>query len=296
MRSLLARLFLAGLVGAVIAGCGTSGSSQLSGLPNGNGGGSAPYTNNPTSTKTATPLFANPVVIDNGTEITATPGPTPTGSATATPAPAVNVYKAILGSTSSDVGIAGGVGASPYPTGGPSYAPVNYPSTTVAHQVSFGGGGSQQVILQFAKTVPNLTYHYNSTAPTGTTPAYYDYSTVVAYLEYVPSATAPPGALASVSLEVTGSDAAGSFDVRVPCSGGIPSATAFTRLSCGPLPALGAVANTVGPNPILPGSLLGFDPTSTFTPRLSFVLNYTLPVATTSTGNVLDITNVYALQ
>ena len=123
MRSLLARLFFVALAGGVVAGCSIAGSSQSNGsLPNGNGGGSVVTTNNPgASTKTAPPLYANPVQIDNGTE--ETPSPVPSGSKS-TPGPVQNVYKAILGSTSTDKDLTGGVGPSPYPTGGPSSAPT----------------------------------------------------------------------------------------------------------------------------------------------------------------------------
>jgi hypothetical protein len=296
MRSVLARLFFVALAGGVVAGCSIAGSSQSNGsLPNGNGGGSAPTTNNPgASTKTAPPLFANPVQIDNGTE--ETPSPVPSGS-TATPGPVLNVYKAILGATSSDKDLSGGVGPSPYPTGGPATAPTDYPSSSDSHMVTFTGSGTSQVVLQFSKTLPSLTYQYNSTAPTGSTPTSFAYSSLVMYLIYIPSTTTAPGTLSSVSAEITGSDTAGSFDVRVPCKG-TPGATtaAFGRLACGPFPALGAVSNTVGPNPILPGSLLGYDPVTAFAPKFSVVLNYSAPVPTTSTGNILDITNVYALQ
>jgi hypothetical protein len=296
MRSVLARLFFVALAGGVIAGCSIAGSSQSNGsLPNGNGGGSVPTTNNPgASTKTAPPLTENPVQIDNGTE--ETPSPVPSGSK-ATPGPVLNVYKAILGATSSDTNVSGGVGPSPYPTGGPATAPTDYPSSSFSHVVTFTGSGTSQVVLQFSKTLPSLTYVYNSTAPTGSTPTSFAYSSLVLYLIYIPSTTAPPGTLASVSAEISGSDAAGSFDVRVPCKGTPGDTTAaFGRLACGPLPALGAIANTAGPNPVLPGSVLGYDPVTAFAPKFSVVLNYTTPVPTTSTGNVLDITNVYALQ
>jgi hypothetical protein len=295
MRSLLGRLVFIGLVSAVVAGCGISGGGSPSGaLPNGNGGGSQQYTNNPTSTKTATPLFANPVVIDNGAEVT--PAPVPSANPpTPTPAPILYTYKVVLGGSSKDTPLSGGVGASPYPTGGPSTAPSFYPSTEAEHLVTFSGGGLTQIVAQYSRVLPSLVYNFDSTAPTGTTPTYFDYSTIVMYLAYVPSTTVPPGTLVSVSAEITGSDAAGSFDVRIPCTG-TPGTTAVARLSCGPLPALGAVSNTVGPNELLPGSLLGFDPVSAFSPKFNIVLNYSTPVPTTSTGNQLFITNVYALQ
>jgi hypothetical protein len=291
MRSVLARLVLAGLVGAVAAGCGTSGSSQQIGaLPNGNGGGSAPYTNVPASSTTAAPFSVKPVLIDSGYEFAATPAP----SASPAPTPAY-VYKGVLGTTVVDAVSSAQPAPDVLPSSAPSGSPA-LPAGIGSHQLTFAAGGLPQVFLQYQKTVPDLIYNKNSSAPAGAAPAYFDYSTIVLHLAYAPSTATPPGTLASVAVEVSGSDTAGSFDVRVACTGTPGVAPAFGVLTCPKFPALGAIANTTGPNPVLPGATLGFDPAAAFAPKLTIVLNYTAPVPTTSTGNVMFVSDVYATQ
>jgi hypothetical protein len=298
MRSPLARLVFTGLVGLAgfaVAGCGTNGaSSSIASLPNSNGGGAAPTTNLPTSSTTPAPLTANPVQIDNGTEYgtAATPTPVPTG---ATPLPSPAIYKGILGTSASEVQLAGTSGGAPYPTGGPPTAPLTYPKGIAEHQVTFGGGNTAQVFLQLQKIIPSLVYNMNSTSPTGAAPTYFAYSTIVMYLTYAPSVTTPPPALSSVSAEISGSDTAGSFDVRVSCTG-TPGTGVPAPVTCGPLPALNAVSNVTGPSPVLPGSLLAFDPATNLSPKFTIVLNYSNVVLSSEKGNVLDVGDVYATQ
>jgi hypothetical protein len=291
MRSLLARLVLAGLVGAAAAGCGSTGSSQQFGaLPNGNGGGGAPYTGNPTSTTTAAPFSIKPILIDSGYEFAATPAP----SASPAPTPAF-VYKGALGTTVTDVQATAQPAPDVLPSSAPSGSPA-YPAGVGSHLLTFSGGGIPQVAFALQKTVPDLVYNANSKAPTGSPPAYYDFSTIVLHLAYAPSTATPPGTLSSVAVEITGSDAAGTFDVRVTCSGTPGTAPAFAALTCAKFPALNAVSNTTGPNPLLPGSLLGYDPVAAFAPKFNIVFNYAAPVPATSTGNVVYVSDIYATQ
>jgi hypothetical protein len=291
MRSLIARLLFAGVVGAVAAGCGTNGASQQTGaLPNGNGGGTAPYVNAPAASATAAPYSVKPLLIDNGYEFSATPA----ASASPAPTPAY-VYKGALGTSVSDVQVASAPSPDVLPTAAPAGSPT-YPPSSFSHQLTFSGGGLAQVVFQFSKTVPDLVYEATPSAPTGAPESFLDYSTIVLHLAYAPSVATPPGTLSSVAVEITGSNAAGTFDVRVSCTGTPGVAPAFTRISCPKFPALNAVSNTVGPNPVLPGSLLGYDPVAAFAPKLNIVLNYTAPVPSTSTGNVMLVSDIYATQ
>jgi hypothetical protein len=288
-------LVFAGLVGSVAAGCGTSGASnQVGSLPNGNGGGTAPYTNVPTSAATAAPFSIKPVLIDSGAEET----PGPTASPSATPA---NTYKGILGTSATDApNTTTQPAADPLPPSAPPDAP-KYPVGDGSHIVTFKGNGLTQQTFQFSKVVPDLVYQVAASSPAGAAPTFFTDSTIVAHLAYVPSTATPPGTLASVAIEIAGSNAAGSFDVRVTCTS-VPlpavaiTPASFTKITCPKFPALAAIANTVGPNPVLPGSVLGYDPVAAFSPKLNILLLYTAPVPTTSTGNVLGISDIYATQ
>ncbi len=291
MRSFLARLVLTGLVGAAAAGCSTNGSSQQIGaLPNGNGGGSVPTVGGPSSSTTPAPFSIKPALIDSGYGYAATPSP----SASPAPTP-VNVYKGVLGTTVTETESTSTPTPDTLPTNAPAGSPT-YPGPVGSHLLTFSGGGLAQVAFQFSKTPPDLVFQTNSSAPTGATQAFYSFSTIVLHLAYAPSTAAPPGPLASVAVEITGSDAAGSFDVRVPCTGTPGTVPAFAKLTCSKFPTLSSVSNVTGPNPILPGSLAGYDPVAAFAPKFNIVLNYASPVPTTSTGNVLYVSDVYATQ
>jgi len=287
MRSFLARLTFAGLVGAAVAGCGTNSTAPPVGaLPNGTGGGSSPVTL-PASSVTPAPFSIKPLLLDSGAE------PSPSPSATAT-----DVWKPILtnapGSTSSDAPSTTQSTQDPPASGAPSSAPTNPPQTAGSHDVTFAGSGSQQVILQFQKTLPDLVYSFNNPTP-GSLPGNFSYSTIVIHLAYLPAAGMP--ALASVAAGVTGSiSGTGAFDVRVSCTGTPGAAPAFGKLTCSKFPALNAVSNEIGPNPIIPGAAGPFDPVSAYAPKLNLVLNYATATSTAVTGNTIFIDNVYATQ
>jgi hypothetical protein len=297
MRSLIARLTLVGIVGVAYAGC-SSGSSAGNGP--GQGGGSVPVSL-PTSAATAVPFTVKPLLLDNGTEVNpATPAPPAD-----TPPPAY-VYKQILtnGPESSETQSPLNSVTDPLPSGAPASAPTNPPEPGTndpgSHLLTFSGSGSQQVILQLQKTLPDLVFQHNSGLP-GQTAGYFTYPYIVLHLDYDPSATAPVlPTLASVAIEITGTQTnVGSFDVRVNCTGTPGTGTTFATLVCPgskTIPALGASANTAGPNPIIPGATAAFDPVAAFSPHLSIVLNFNSATDAGSTGNLLYIDNVYAAQ
>jgi hypothetical protein len=296
MRSLIARLILVGIAGIAYAGCSSSGSGQ----PQGQGGGSVPVTL-PTSSATAPPFTVAPLLLDNGTEVNpATPAPPAN-----TPPPAF-VYKQILtnGPESSETQSSLNSTQDPLPAGAPLSAPTNPPEPGLddpgSHLITFSGSGSQQVILQLQKTIPDLVYQHNSGVP-GQTAGFVTYPYLVLHLAYAPSTTAPVlPALASVSVDITGSQTnAGAFDVRLNCSGTPGSGTSFAQLVCPgtkTIPALGSTANTAGPNPVIPGASAAFDPVAAFAPHIAIVLNFNAPTDAGSLGNSLYVDNVYVAQ
>lgn len=292
MRSLIARLTLAGLVGIVYAGCSSGSTSNLGGT-----GGSVPSTLQSPSA-TAPPFTIAPVLVDNGNEFAGAPVPSATPQyvyneiQSLGPSPASSETQSPLNSTTD-----------PLPSGAPSSAPTNPPEPSSpagdfgSHLVSFAGSGTQTVVLQFTKTLPNLVYQYNS-GIAGQLPGYFTYPVLVMHLSYLPAAPSP-GSLISVAAEITGSQSVPNgpplaFDVRVPCAG-LPG-TSFTTIACSPVPALNSVSNTTGPNPVIPGASAAFDPVAAFSPKLSIVLIYNGVTDTTSTGNLLGVDNVYVAQ
>jgi len=290
MRSLIARLIFSGLIGAAIAGCGTSGSSlPAGGVQNDAGAGSGTNVTVSASSATPPPFSIPPVLLDSGSEglSAATPTPTPvTWKEVLTNGPASTETQSPLYSTSDTL-------PATAPAGSPTYPPQSFAGS---HLVTFAGSGTSQVILQIQKTLPDLVYTYKSTNPGNNAITAYTYSTIVAHLTYIGAATAP--ALVSTSVELTGSNGtAGSFDVRVACTG-TPGAAAgtFAKVTCPKLPASGAVSNTTGPNPVIPGATGPFDPVAAYSWKLYLVLNYASAIPTTVTGNQIYIDNVYATQ
>jgi hypothetical protein len=296
MRSLIARTILVGIAGIAYAGCSSSGSGQ----PQSQGGGSVPVTL-PTSSATAAPFTLAPILIDNGTEVSsATPAPP-----AKTPPPAITYTQLLTtGPQSTETQSPLNSTQDPLPAGAPATAPTNPPEPGLndpgSHLITFSGSGSQQVILQLQKTIPDLVYQNNSGVP-GQTPGFFTYPYLVLHLAYTPS-TAPPvlPVLASVSVEITGSQTnAGAFDVRLTCSGLPGSGSTFAELVCPAtktIPALGAVANTSGPNPVIPGATAAFDPVAAFAPHLAIVLNFNSATDAGSLGNLLYVDDVYAAQ
>jgi hypothetical protein len=247
----------------------------------------------PTPVATAAPFTVKPLLLDNGTEINpATPAPK------GTPVPPF-VYKEIqsVGPESSETQSPLNSTTDPLPSGAPASAPTN-PAEPVAgsHLVTFSGSGSQNVTLQFSKTLPDLVYQHNSGIP-GQTAGFFTYSTLVFHLALLPGTVAPLGTLTNVAADITGSETGvGAFDVRVQCTGLPGAAPAFEKIVCPKIPALGSSSNTSGPNPVIPGAGAAFDPVAAFSPKLSIVLYFSGITDTASVGNELYIDNVYVTQ
>jgi len=187
MRSLIARLIFSGLIGAAIAGCGTSGSSlPAGGVQNDAGAGSGTNVTVSASSATPPPFSIPPVLLDSGSEglSAATPTPTPvTWKEVLTNGPASTETQSPLYSTSDTL-------PATAPAGSPTYPPQSFAGS---HLVTFAGSGTSQVILQIQKTLPDLVYTYKSTNPGNNAITAYTYSTIVAHLTYIGAATAPVG-------------------------------------------------------------------------------------------------------
>ena len=292
MRSLFARLVVAGLIGFALAGCGSTNGTSLNsgGLPNGSGGGSVPSTN---GVGPAPTCALPPITIDNGV---------------------VSATAQYVGGNTFATDVASATGGPPNPYASPSAlvtancaAPVTTPPPPASHAVTFSGNNSPFEILRYTGVVPSLVYQFGLAG----NESFYSYQNLLINVTYAPAATAP-GTLDAIFLELVGngtkpgvgSSLAGTYDVRVPCTSPLPtlSATTFAQLLC-PIPkpsspvtsgsnSYGSTSlNTTGPVAIAPGATGAFTP---YSPAVYVVLNYSSATNPASTGNVLGIGGIVA--
>ncbi len=274
MRSLIARLALAGTVGAAFAGCGTTNGSSLpiGAFPNASGGGPAPVVNQ------GPPAGAIPgKLIDGG--LLAVDGRYTGFNTTAT-----DTQSALENGTDS----ANGAAQPPADPGAGGAAG--------SHSIAFAGNGLSQIEFLFNNLAPiNLTY--NSGIPGQIQPA--NYGAIVLFAKTTPGATAPASGSPSVNIELTGGAGTTAFDTRIACTQkqagmATPMPTAaFLRYVC-VLPAYGATVTQPAGNAVSGSATSGtFTPTSV---KFYVVLQYGAGTTTGSTGNTLALDTIYAEQ
>ena len=290
MRSVFARLAFIGTVGAVLAGCGTSGSSlPVGAFPGASGGGPTQVSNQPPPGGLIPSSLIDGGLLANGTY---------TGFTT----------------TAVDAQSAADAGTDPAPTPGSGPPVANPPGS---HAITYAGNGSLTQSFLFTGSVPALVVPPNIT-PGQVLPL--DFGAIVFYSTFT---TGVGGTTPSLSIELVGGAGAAQYDVRIGCAQ--PN---FTRANPGNfirnvcvLPAYGAVGGTYATSvKILPSDVGTTNPgtfsgafagsgilnpvvdgaTGTFTPlagaKLYIVTRTKAVLATTSTGNVLGIDYVYAEQ
>jgi hypothetical protein len=291
MRSVVARLSLAGIVAFALAGCSTS-STPLSsgGIPNSSGGGSVPGTGG----VGALPVCSlTPIMLDNGNaENNAGSGPT---------------YVPINAELTDTQGVGDPTGNDPLTGSGwdaPSCVPAepNIPTLSPPgpgfHDLILGGSGTTQIIIKNTNTpIANLTYQYHG--------YYFNYTAIVLHMSYPAVSSLPQPS--SISIELAGSGAtptytgalASTYDVRSPCteypSGGLLQEPFWSTLVCpinGGATGYGTNKNTQGPNAVVPGAAGAFTPIA---PTLFIVFNYG-KATNESQGTSPFVTYMYAYQ
>lgn len=256
MRSLITRLALAGIVGAAIAGCGTtSGSSLPQGGAQGNGGGGVVnVSNQPPAAGTVPGLL-----VDGGT-------------------------KAYTGYNTTAADTLLTTAALPTDTKGKT-APADVAGS---HSIVYSGNGLTQQIFKYSGSPVNLTY--TSSLPGSIMP--YNYGAIVFFATPAASSsslsielTGGSGATSyDVRIACTGTSTSTASPPPVP-----PPA----RYVC-PLPAYGAASSTNFANPVLSASASGtFTPAAA---TLYLVANDSTPLAATSTANTILLDYLYAEQ
>jgi hypothetical protein len=294
MRSHLARLALAGIVGVALAGCGGQG---LPGSVTGGGGGPV---NSTGGTGPLPSCSLPPVVLDTGdinniaatgttyvlqlgAGLTITQGlGNPTGDDLAqNPPPPVPKC------------------APPEPT-----LPSSLGSTYGYNDLFLNGSGTTQVILKYNNPMPNLTYKFAFNGNTG----FYNYTGIVMHLNWPSVASLAIPSSVAVELVGNGANAGGgaaatTYDVRFTCAiynDGVLSTVldtypAWSTLICpltgGPTNYGKAVAPPVA-NPIAPGAAGTFTPID---PNMYIVFNYGKATGITAQANP-NLTYVYAYQ
>jgi hypothetical protein len=190
MRTILARLALAGVFGIALNGCGGSSGTSLptGGLPNGAGGGSVQSSNGvgppPPGTEPA-------LAVDGG----AAPGYAGTLP-----------YKQVLPTTATDVVVPGVPSA-------PSPAPLG------SHTITYTSSALTQVV-GYSGTAPNLTYQFGITGNIAT----FNYNEI----DIVGATYTGTPVPATIAVELTNGNAALDYDVRLICGGPALSATPTT--------------------------------------------------------------------
>jgi hypothetical protein len=247
MRSFLARLALVGLVGIALVGCGTSNGTtlQAGAVPNNSGGGPINTTvgvGNPPAGS-----IAPSGLLDDGA-LTALPGATAPGTFTG--------FNDVATDTQ---GLGSGPGADPAP------APTDAFVTAMGGYdiLAWSGNNNQVIQLKYnpvGRVNPSLVYTFGLPGNS----AFFTYSQIVIHIGAITGTLPAP---TSVSLELVGNgttagagSATSTYDVRVACTAA--PAIAVFAFKCGALPAYGAVANTVGPSPIVPGAAGAYTPYS----------------------------------
>ena len=276
MRSLIARLSLAGLVGIAFSGCGSNGTAYPSGGLSNNGGGSVPGTGGVGALPSCS-LGTNSVyMIDTGNAVNnADTGPTWT--------PFNNGLADVQGvgdPTGNDPIQYGNLGNSwtTYPSCVPPEpnVPTFSPPAPGFQDFLMAGSASTQVIIKDTNTIPNLTYQYHG--------YFFNYTAIVFHMSWpqIASLTQP----STVAIELVGNGStnatngalATSYDVRNPCTiyptAVILPTPEWSTLVCplnGGATGYGTVKNTQGPNAVLPGAAGTFTPID---PTLFVVFNY----------------------
>jgi hypothetical protein len=215
MRSVLARLALAGLVATALVGCGSGGQSLPTGaIPNNSGGGSINVgSQNPPGADIAGILIDGGVVSKTDT------------------------YSGI-NNTATDTQSAVDAGTDPK-TGGSGAPPVD---PAGSHSITFTGSGVPQIIFVSSIAMPAL--YYSTAIPGQLMPV--NYGAIVLYALVTPGATAP-GAEPKIAIELTGGSSFTSYDVRSTCgtlaAKGATPGGGLVRYVCA-LPAYGATSGT----------------------------------------------------
>ncbi|GAC1591573.1 MAG: hypothetical protein NVS3B28_19550 [Candidatus Velthaea sp.] len=275
MRSLIARLALVGMVGAALAGCGTTNGSSLPvGAPlNGTAGGPVPVANQP-----APAGSVKSKVIDNGIL-------TIDGKYTGFNTLGVDAQSALENGTDPNT-------AALPPADPGTGQPVG------SHAITFSGNGQLQLEFLFNNIAPiNLTYTGQAVGQIQPV----NYGAIVLFVRRVvgTAPAVPPPAQPTINLEITGGAGTTAFDTRIACvakSGAAPTPptpAGFQRYVCA-LPAYGASVTQPTENPVSATATSG-----TFTPqnvKLYVVLSFPTATNTASTGNILGIDTVYAEQ
>ncbi len=273
MRSLFARLALVGTVGAVLAGCGTNGSSlPIGAFPNASGGGPANVANQP-------PVLG------------AIPGKSIDGGLLAVDGKYTGFNVAATDTQSAAENGTDVANAAAQPPPDPGTGQVRG-----SHLISFVGSGQPQIELLFNNIAPiNLTY--TGPLPGQIIPS--TYGAIVIFAKTTPGAVAPAAGTPSVNIELTGGAGTTAFDTRIACparsatSAAQAPGAAFTRYVC-PLPAYGATVSQPAESAVAAGATSGsFTPTNV---KLYVVLQYGAATTVASSGNTLALDTIYAEQ
>ena len=268
MRSLLARIALAGTFGIAIAGCGTQNGTSLpvGAFPNGAGGGP------PNVSNQAPP-----------------PGIVPGKSL-------IDVFtttKSIVGfnTAATDAASANDYGTDPQvaDSGPPPVAPG------ASHLVTFSGNNTPLINLKYNPAIGPLTIP-------PITPGQIVAQTYGAIVLHAPSPLPKLGALSPTSLFVEIVGGSPLYDIRVNCTvkpGPVPPATTpitintLVRYVC-PLPSYGSPSTTGVQQPVVAGAIGAFDPIG----NSVFYVGETFGLTATSTAatSTLNLDYVYAEQ
>ncbi|MBD5654400.1 MAG: hypothetical protein IAI50_04375, partial [Candidatus Eremiobacteraeota bacterium] len=285
MRTLIARLTVAGLFGIAVAGCGTnSGSIPPGASPNGNGGAPGGQGGGGAVSNQAPPGgSALSFLIDGGV---VTPTSTYTG---------YNVSGVKDTQSTADAGTdTAGEGSSVPPTNPPG-----------SHSITFTGNNKTQLVFAYSGTVGKGTGQNGLLLPVVTTGQIQPitYGSIVLFA-YITPATIPPSTESpTISVELVGGSGAEEYDVRANCATDdeLGGSTLFDRYVCD-LPAYGSasgsyttkystasgfsastVAGTIA-NSASGGAGGAFTPSASEAPSLYVVLNYPGLSASTSIG------------
>jgi len=270
MRSLIARLALAGIVGAALAGCAGNGTPLSSGGIQGSGGGGPAPGGTGVALSTCT---LPPYILDNGNALL-----NDAGNGTAwTGWNAVVVDTQGTGSpTGNDTVVGPQIGWTTVPPCAPPEPSYDGLGDFGYQYFFLSGSSSTQVIIKLTNPEPNLTYRNAGYS--------FNYTAIVLHVGWpeVASLITP----SSVAVELAGSGAtatytgalAATYDVRSPCTiypaGALQPEPLWSTLVCplngGPT-GYGTNKNSQGPNEIVPGAAGGFTPID---PTVFVVFNY----------------------
>ena len=269
MRSLLARIALAGTFGIAIAGCGTQNGTSLpvGAFPNGAGGG-------PTNVSNQAPP---PGTI---------PGKALIGAFTAT-----NNFVG-FNTTATDAASANDYGTDPKvaDSGNPPSAPG------ASHLITFTGNNTPVINLKYNPAIGSLTIPV-------LLPGQILAQTYGSIILHAPSPLPKLGTLSPTSLFIELVGGSPLYDIRVSCAVPAPPVTTpptpvvvingLVRYVC-PLPAFGSPSTTGLQQPVVAGATGAFDPSGNST----FYVGETFGVTATSSAatSTLNLDYVYAEQ